>query len=55
MRKPYLPYVQMLHRWQNRLKRATSLDEDPYDAPVDLDDVRDAAKRIAAAPDANWH
>jgi hypothetical protein len=55
MRTPFPPYVQMLHRWQERLKRSTRLDDDPFDTPVDLDDVRVAATRIAATPDANWH
>jgi beta-glucosidase/6-phospho-beta-glucosidase/beta-galactosidase len=55
MRTPYQPYVQMLRSWQERLKRSTSLDEDPFDTPVELDDVREAAQRIAATPDANWH
>lgn len=55
MRTPHLPYVQMLRRWQERLKRATSLDEDPFDTPVELDDVREAAEAIPATPDANWH
>lgn len=55
MRKPFAPYVDMLHRWQNRLKRVTSLDDDPFDAPVDLDDVREAARRLDLAPDPDWH
>jgi hypothetical protein len=55
MRRPYPPYVQMLRRWQERLKRATSLDENPFDSAVNLADIREAATRIAASPDANWH
>jgi beta-glucosidase/6-phospho-beta-glucosidase/beta-galactosidase len=55
MRRPFLPYVQMLQRWQQRLHRVTALDEDPYDAPVDLEDVRAAARQLQLTPDANWH
>jgi hypothetical protein len=44
----------MLHHWQTRLKRVTSLDEDPYDTPVNLGDVIDAAERIAVEPDKDW-
>lgn len=55
MRKPFLPYLQMLERWQKRLKRATSLDEYPYDSPVDLADIREAAERLRTVPDADWH
>jgi beta-glucosidase/6-phospho-beta-glucosidase/beta-galactosidase len=55
MRKPFLPYVQMLQRWQTRLRRPTALDDDPYDKPVDLDDIRVAAAELDLAPDANWH
>nr|WP_295373116.1 hypothetical protein [uncultured Sphingosinicella sp.] len=55
MRKPFLPYVQMLQRWQTRLHRPTSLDEDPFDKPVDLADVTKAARELDLAPDANWH
>ena len=55
LRKPFLPYVQMLQRWQTRLRRPTQLDDDPYDKPVDLDDVRLAARELDLAPDANWH
>jgi hypothetical protein len=36
MRTPYQPYVQMLRRWQERLKRSTSLDEDPFDTPSSM-------------------
>jgi len=55
MRKPFLPYVEMLHRWQARLKRATSLDDDPFDSRVDLEDIAAAARRMELAPDSNWH
>jgi hypothetical protein len=54
MRKPYLPYTQMLRRWQERLRRSTALDDDPYDAPVDLNDIIAAAKDIAPAADRDW-
>ena len=55
MRTPYPPYVQMLRHWQGRLKRVTSLDEDPYDSPVNLGDVVDAAERISVEPDKDWN
>lgn len=55
MRKPFLPYIEALHLWQRRLKRVTRLDEDPFDQPVNLEDVIEAAKRIEVAADANWH
>ena len=55
MRKPFLPYVEALHDWQRRLNRVTELDEDPFDSAVDLEDIVDAAKRLAPAADADWH
>jgi hypothetical protein len=55
MRRPFLPYVEMLHSWQRRLRRVTALDEDPFDKPVNLEDVRTAARELDLQPDANWH
>ncbi len=55
MRRPFVPYVEMLHRWQQRLKRVTALDEDPYDQPVNLDDVVQAARELDPKADADWH
>jgi hypothetical protein len=55
MRTLCLPYAQMLHRWQRRLHRVTALDADPYDRPVDLEDVVAAAKALDLAGDADWH
>jgi beta-glucosidase/6-phospho-beta-glucosidase/beta-galactosidase len=55
MRTPFLPYVQMLRRWQRRLNRVTRLDDDPYDKPINLDDVVAAARELDLAPDTNWH
>jgi hypothetical protein len=55
MRVPFVPYVEALHSWQRRLNRATELDEDPFDKPVDLNDIIKAAKELAPAADANWH
>jgi beta-glucosidase/6-phospho-beta-glucosidase/beta-galactosidase len=55
MRKPFPPYLQMLERWQRRLKRVTALDDDPYDSAVDLADIRAAAEELRTAPDADWH
>jgi beta-glucosidase/6-phospho-beta-glucosidase/beta-galactosidase len=54
MRTPFLPYTTALKHWQQRLGRVTKLDEDPYDKPVDLDDIRNAAKREAPKADAGW-
>lgn len=54
MRKPFLPYIDMLRQWQRRLKRVTELDEDPYDEPVGLNDVAEAARRLAPRADADW-
>jgi hypothetical protein len=54
MRRPFVPYVEMLHRWQRRLRRVTALDTDPFDKAVDLSDVVAAAKAMAMAPDADW-
>jgi hypothetical protein len=45
MRRPFLPYVEMLHRWQQGLKRVTKVDQDPFDQPVDLEDVVAAGTR----------
>jgi hypothetical protein len=55
MRTPYVPYVEALHRWQRKLNRVTELDEDPFDAAVDLEDIVRAAREIAPVADANWH
>jgi hypothetical protein len=54
MRKPFLPYVQRLHHWQQRLSRVTELDEDPYDSAVNLEDVRRAARELQPTADADW-
>jgi hypothetical protein len=55
MRKPFLPYVEALHSWQRRLNRVTSLDEDPFDKAVNLEDIIKAAREIAPSPDVDWH
>jgi beta-glucosidase/6-phospho-beta-glucosidase/beta-galactosidase len=54
-RTPFLPYVQMLQQWQQRLHRVLRVDSDPYDSPVNLDDIVAAARDLDLAPDANWH
>jgi beta-glucosidase/6-phospho-beta-glucosidase/beta-galactosidase len=54
MRKPFIPYTDMLRRWQLRLKRVTHLDDDPYDTSVNLEDIQEAAKRYATKADADW-
>lgn len=55
MRTPFLPYVQMLQRWQRRLHRVTSLDDDPFSNAIDLGEVREAARQLQSSPDADWH
>jgi len=54
MRKPFVPYTEMLRLWQQRLNRVTRLDEDPYDKPVDLEDIVAAARHFAPKADADW-
>lgn len=54
-RVPFGPYVEELRRWQKELNRVTSVDEDPYSDPVELQDVIDAARRLRPVPDADWH
>ena len=54
MRKPFLPYTEELRRWQIRLNRDTKLDEDPFDEPVDLEDVVKAAMELDPQPDKAW-
>ncbi|MBC3542293.1 family 1 glycosylhydrolase [Rufibacter sediminis] len=49
------PYIAELRRWQKELNRVTSLDEDPFNDPVELQDVVDAAHRLKKQPDKNWH
>jgi hypothetical protein len=44
----------MLRRWQKRLNRVTELDEDPYDKPVNLQDIIEAAREQAPKADADW-
>jgi beta-glucosidase/6-phospho-beta-glucosidase/beta-galactosidase len=55
MRKPFLPYTETLRSWQQRLRRVTRLDENPYDSPVNLQDIVDAAREEAPVADANWN
>jgi beta-glucosidase/6-phospho-beta-glucosidase/beta-galactosidase len=55
MRKPFVPYTDRLRQWQERLHRPTSLDNDPYDKPVDLGDIIKAAGDLAPSADANWN
>ena len=54
MRKPFVPYTQALRHWQLRLKRVTELDDDPYDKPVNLEDIAQAARELAPNADADW-
>jgi beta-glucosidase/6-phospho-beta-glucosidase/beta-galactosidase len=55
MRTPFVPYVEALHRWQRRLRRVTELDDDPFDEPVNLEDVIAAARELQPKADADWH
>jgi hypothetical protein len=54
-RVEYEPYIAELRRWQRELNRVTELDADPFSDPVDLEDVRQAARRLKKSPDQNWH
>ncbi len=54
-RIPCEPYIAELRRWQKELNRVTTLDENPFSDPVELQDVIDAAKRLKKQPDKNWH
>jgi beta-glucosidase/6-phospho-beta-glucosidase/beta-galactosidase len=47
-------YVAELRRWQKEFNRVTTLDEDPFSDPVELQDVIDAAKRLQSKPDRDW-
>ena len=53
-RVPFQPFVEELHRWQRLLNRVTTLDQDPFSDPVELQDVVDAARRLQVEPDKNW-
>ncbi|RST30100.1 b-glycosidase [Sphingomonas ginkgonis] len=55
MRKPCVAYVQELRRWQRKLKRVESLDEDPLDTPVELQDIVEAAREWKPRPDPDWY
>jgi hypothetical protein len=48
-------YSRALRNWQKRLKRVTVLDDEPFDKPVNLDDIVAAAKSGKYRPDADWH
>ena len=54
-RVPFQPYVDELRRWQRELNRVTEIDNDPFDQPVDLDDIVAAARRLKPKADADWH
>lgn len=54
MRIPFVPYVERLHHWQRALNRVTKLDEDPFDAAVNLADIVQAARDLHPAADADW-
>jgi beta-glucosidase/6-phospho-beta-glucosidase/beta-galactosidase len=54
-RVPVQPYVDELRRWQRLFHRVEVLDEDPFDTPIDLADIRAAAERIGARTDKDWH
>jgi beta-glucosidase/6-phospho-beta-glucosidase/beta-galactosidase len=54
-RVPFQPYVDALHGWQRRLNRATSLDENPFDSAVELNDIVRVARELKPEADTNWH
>lgn len=53
-RMPVRAYVDELRRWQKLFGRVTELDENPFDKPVDLADIRRAAERMDARSDRDW-
>jgi beta-glucosidase/6-phospho-beta-glucosidase/beta-galactosidase len=53
-RLPAWRYCAELRRWQRRLKRVTRLDKDPLSDPVNLQDIREAARIWKVQPDADW-
>ncbi|MEZ0327950.1 MAG: hypothetical protein ACAH95_18810 [Fimbriimonas sp.] len=53
-RVPFQPYVDELRRWQKILNRVTELDEDPLSDPVDLNDIRRAAREKVYVSDQDW-
>jgi len=53
-RVPAEAYCNELRRWQKRLHRVTTLDDDPLSDPVNLDDIVIAAREMKAQPDADW-
>ena len=55
MRVPNIRYVTALHNWQKRLNRVTSLDDDPFDSAVELEDIVQAARELVPQADANWN
>lgn len=55
MRRPFQPYVDELRLWQKRFNRVQSLDADPYDRAVELDDIRRVAAELRPKADADWH
>jgi beta-glucosidase/6-phospho-beta-glucosidase/beta-galactosidase len=54
-RVPFQPYVDALRHWQRELNRVESLDDDPFDQPVNLEDVVAAARRLNPRGDSDWH
>jgi hypothetical protein len=53
-RVPDPAYVERIRWWQHRLNQAERLDEGVVSTPVDIGDVRDAAKQLMLEGDANW-
>ena len=53
-RVPFEPYVAELRRWQKRLNRVTTLDENPLSDAVDLGDIVAAAERLQMHSDKDW-
>ena len=54
-RVPFAPYVEALHSWQRQLNRPETLDADPFDTAVDLNDIMAAARALGPKADADWH
>jgi len=53
-RVPADSYVERIRSWQRRLNEAERLDEGVISKPVDLGDVRDAARQMMLKSDRDW-
>ena len=54
-RVPVEAYCAELRKWQKRLNRVTTLDDDPFSDPIDLADIVKAAREMDSVSDRDWH